>query len=380
MLGVSGHELELLGATAAIRVRLPGPAEASAPTYALVEATGRWDGEALVDATVALAAAPRAQGPRTEGDLAFLQADGGRRARALATRARVLRGLRHYFEAEGFVEVDTPAVVPSPGLDVHLAAFAVDDGGFLGTSPEYQMKRLLSAGFARIYQLGRSYRRDEAGPSHEPEFCLLEWYRAYAGAQEVMADTEALVAAAARAVVGGTVLPAREGRRPDVAPPWERLTVEEAYARYAGVALADVVDDEERFFRLMVERVQPALGWERPVFLTRWPASMASLARLCPDDPRFAERFEAFVCGIELCNGFGELTDPVEQRARLERDQEARRLLGLPVYPIDERFLGALEDGVPPSGGNALGVDRLVMLLAGAPAIEDVVWIPRRRL
>ncbi len=359
----------------------PAAATRVAP-YALVRAAGRWDGSKLVAARVERVGGPLGEAPRSDGDLAFLSASGGARAEALHLRARALAAIRAWFAEEAFVEVDVPVVVPSPGLDVHLAAFAVDDGGFLATSPEYQMKRLLSAGFARIYQLGKSFRRDEAGASHEPEFCLLEWYRAFAGAGDVMRDTEELVAATARALLGGTMLPSRgvEGARVDVAPPWDRLTVEEAFARHAGVALDDVVHDEARFFELMALRVQPALGHERPVFLTRWPASMASLARLCTDDPRYSERFEAFVDGMELCNGFGELVDAAEQRARLARDQDARRALGLPVYPVDERFLGALEDGMPPSGGNALGVDRLVMLLAGAASIEDVVWIPRRRL
>jgi lysyl-tRNA synthetase class 2 len=365
------------GATAAVSVHLAGGEEAL-PLYALVEVVGRSRDGALHDATAEVVGGPLRDAPAADGDLFFLAAGDGRRARALALRSKALGAVRRWFDGEGFLEVDTPTMVPSPGLDPHLGAFAVEGRGYLTTSPEYQMKRLLSAGFARIYQLGRSYRDDELGPSHEPEFALLEWYRAFAGAEEVMADTESMVAEVARALLGTTRLPIRGGRVVDVAPPWERLSVEEAYRRYAGAALDDL--DEAQFFRLMVETVQPSLGAERPVFLTRWPASMASLARLCPDDPRYAERFEAYVDGLELCNGFGELTDAVEQRARLERDQATRREAGLPVYPIDERFLAALEDGVPPSGGNALGVDRLVLLLAGASALEDVVFVPSRRL
>jgi lysyl-tRNA synthetase class 2 len=249
---------------------------------------------------------------------------------------------------------------------------------FLITSPEYQMKRLLSAGLGDVYQLGKCFRRGEVGPRHQPEFTMLEWYRSPGTLDDVVADTEELVRAAARAV-GRTTLASERG---DIAldGAFERLTVAEAFTKYAGVEVFDVLPDEERFFRIVVETIEPQLGRERPVFLTRWPASMASLARLCEDDPRFAERAELFIDGLELCNAFGELTEPAEQRARLVRDQQTRRAAGLPVYPIDERFLAALEDGIPPSGGNALGVDRLVMLACGTRDIEDVVAIPASRL
>lgn len=298
----------------------------------------------------------------------------------LRARAEVLRALRDELDARGFLEVETPLCVPCPGLDVHLAALEVKGLGaprWLATSPEYQMKRLLCAGLPRIYQISRCFRRGERGRHHEPEFTMLELYRAEAGAEEVMADTEALVAAAARRVLGGTVLPSGA----DVAPPWERLTVEDAFRAHAGVEVHEVLPDETRFFELLIDRVEPALAARAaPVFLVRWPASMASLARLCPDDPRWADRFEAYVDGLELCNGFGELTDPVEQRARFERDLATRRAAGLDVYPIDERFLEALEAGMPESGGNAIGVDRLVMAITGAAHIEDVLAFPQSRL
>ena len=234
------------------------------------------------------------------------------------------------------------------------------------------MKRLLAGGLGSIYQLGRVFRAGEVGARHEPEFTMLEWYRAFAGATDVMADTERLVASVARAVTGGTVLPGLGGTGAiDVAPPWERLTIRDAFARYASLD-ADALDDE-RFFLTLTESIEPKLGVERPIFLTEWPARMASLARLCPHDPTVAERFEAFVGGVELCNGFGELTDPAEQRERLLRDQATRSAMGKEVYPVDERFLSALAEGMPPSGGNALGVDRLVMLVTGATEIRDVL-------
>ncbi len=292
----------------------------------------------------------------------------------LALRAVVHRSIRRFFEERDFVEVETPAIVPSPGLDVHLAAFEVRNSngkqaGWLATSPEYQMKRLLSAGAERIFQLGRSYRADEHGRHHEREFTMLEWYRAESTSDDVIRDTEELVAFVANAL---------DQPAPEVQPPWQRLTVDEALQFHANVALDAVIHDEERFFRVWAEEVQPRLGNERPVIVTDWPSSMASLARLKPNG--MADRFEAFFQGVELCNGFGELTDAAEQRRRFERDQAERQAAGAPVYPIDERFLDDLERGMPESGGNALGVDRLLMLLLGADSIQAVMPFPEERL
>lgn len=297
----------------------------------------------------------------------------------LRTRAQVLRAIRSFFDERGFIEVETPLAVPSPGLDVHLAALEVrglSERRWLTTSPEFQMKRLLAAGLPRIYQIGRCFRAGELGSHHEPEFTMLEWYRADAGASDVMRDTEGLVAHVCEAVRGTTDLPSGTS----LAPPWRRLGIEEAFRRFAGVAVLDVLPDEERFFRILIEDVEPRLKELGPVFMERWPASMASLARLCEDDPRWAERFEAYVDGLELCNGFDELTDAAEQRERFERDQREREARGLDVYPIDERFLAALEQGMPRAGGNALGVDRLVMLVLGATRIEEVLAFPQSRL
>jgi lysyl-tRNA synthetase class 2 len=200
----------------------------------------------------------------------------------------------------------------------------------------------------------------------------------------MMVDTENLVADLARTLRGAPATARAELHTAhgiiDVTPPWKRLSVREAFADFANVELSEVVGDEDVFYRLLVEKVEPALADLGALFLTDYPASMASLARKKPADPSVAERFEAYVAGIELCNGFGELTDPVEQRARLVRDQHERAVRGLPVYPIDERFLSALEQGMPPSGGNALGLDRLIMLALGAEHIEDVLAIPGSRL
>jgi elongation factor P--(R)-beta-lysine ligase len=303
------------------------------------------------------------------------------RAQRLRARADLLRRVRAFFDAQDFLEVETPLVVPSPGLDVHLDAMRVQQHKherYLITSPEYQMKRLLAGGLARIYQICKCFRNDELGERHQPEFTMLEWYRAEAGVEAVMHDTEVLVAELARALG-----PASEARAIlhsafgsiDVTPPWTRITMREAFARFCDVGMEEALRDEERFYRLLIDRIEPGLAALGAVFLCEWPASMASLARKKPGDASVAERFEAYVAGVELCNGFGELTDPVEQRARLLADQAARSALGLPVYPIDERFMAALVEGMPPSAGNALGLDRLIMLLLGAEHIEDVMAI-----
>lgn len=356
---------------------------ATAPLGAWVTVEATTHGGRLARATLTAHSSPRHPFPAPDGDFQFLQARAGLRARNLRRRALAQRAVRAFFDDRDYLEVETPTVVPSPGLDVHLAAFEVRGGpapGYLGTSPEYQMKRLLAGGLPRIYQIGRCYRRDEAGRNHEPEFTMIEWYRAFATVDDLMDETEALVRHVVRALNDGASVVRRGGRTIDVGAPWERLPVDEAFRRYAGVSMFDVLPDEERFYRLLVERIEPELGTERPVFLHRWPRSMASLARIAPDDPRVAERFEAYAGGLELCNGFGELTDPVEQRARFDADRASRRELGLDVYPIDERFLAALEEGMPPAAGNALGFDRLVMLATSADSLEDVLAVPSRRL
>lgn len=301
--------------------------------------------------------------------------------RALASRAECIRAVRVFFERRRFLEVDTPSLVPSPGLDLHLDAFETSNGSaYLSTSPEYQMKRLLAGGVPRCFQLARCFRRGESGRRHNPEFLMLEWYRAFAGVDEIMADTEDLVRHVAQALTEGAPLIAN-GIRIDLNEDFERLPVGEAFHRYAGVksddAIAMASNDEDRFFRTLVDEVEPRMAAEpRPIFLIEYPAPFASLARLKPDDPRVAERFELYMGGVELCNGFGELTDVREQRERLLRDQTARARSQKPVYPLDERFLAALEEGMPPSAGNALGIDRLLALCLGAEDIAAVQAFP----
>lgn len=310
----------------------------------------------------------------------------------LWTRGRALAAIRAFFDGRGYLEVETPLLVPSPGMELHLRAIPAG-GGYLNTSPEYQMKRLLAAGLERIYQLSRAFRAEERGAHHVSEFTLLEWYRVGARLPQLMEETEQLLGAVAERVVGRAVLPGVAGEV-ELAPGWDRLTVTEAFQRFGGLQCdgtesggelaararaagwdvpEGVTDWDEVFTRVFVDAIEPHLGRRRPVFLHRWPARQAALSRLCPEDPRFAERFEVFAGGLELANAFEELTDCDEQRRRLVADQALRRARGLDVYPVDERFLGALAEGIPPVSGIALGVDRLVMLLCGARRIDDVL-------
>ena len=332
--------------------------------------------------------------PTPETELARLER--GRR-RNLVRRGQVMTALRAFFADRDFLEVDTPLLVRAPGLEVHLAAVPAGAGGWLVTSPEYQMKRLLAGGLERIYTVCKCFRAGEDGAHHASEFTMLEWYRAWAGLDAVRADTEALVAAVATAVRGRAVVRVwgREGPRDlDVTPPWPTMTVADAMARFAGVTIDGDEDAvtlraavraagvdvgtatawDDVFYAAFVARVEPALAaLDRPLFLVDWPVRLAALARRKPGKPSVVERFEVYVGGIELANAFGELTDPVEQMARFEDDRAARADRGLPQYPIDDKLLAALEEGLPPSAGIALGVDRLVMLVCGAARIRDVL-------
>lgn len=296
----------------------------------------------------------------------------------LVARALALRAVRTYFDGEGFLEVETPIRVQSPGLDAHVDAIRAEEG-WLVTSPELAMKRLLVGGIPRVFQITRVTRKGELGSWHQPEFSMVEWYRAFSGMNAVIADTEALVSAVARSINGKALVCAADGRRIALKPPFSRLTVREAFRRYAGVrdAVELATTDEDRYFQTFVDQVEPAIASLRaPVFLTEFPASQGALARRCLEDPSVVERFELYIGGIELCNGFGELTDPVEQRRRFAAEQDRRRRTGAPMHPIDERFLSALDEGLPPSGGNALGLDRLIALCVGAAGIAETMAFP----
>jgi lysyl-tRNA synthetase class 2 len=326
----------------------------------------------------------------------------------LEGRARIMGAVRTWFAEAGFVEVDTPALQVSPGLEPHLKAFATlletPEGEtlqrYLHTSPEFAMKKLLAAGMERIYQLGHVFRNGERAGTHSPEFTMLEWYRAGADYTRLMGDCAALLRLAC-ATAGTAELIFRD-RRCDPATEPELLTVAAAFERHCGIDLLATAPDparpdrallaqasarigipahdgdswEDLFFRIMLDRIEPHLGMDRPTILADYPVSMAALARPKPEDPRLAERFELYACGVELANGFGELTDARTQRARFEADMDLKERLYGERYPIDEDFLAALAHGMPAAAGIALGVDRLIMLATHAPSIETVLWAP----
>ncbi|TAK05155.1 EF-P lysine aminoacylase GenX [Patescibacteria group bacterium] len=325
----------------------------------------------------------------------------------LQKRAAVLAAIRAFFAKRGFTECDTPALVAAPGMEPYLTPFETTlidvrgkkSPGYLVTSPEYSLKKLLTAGFERIYDVARVYRNgEEWGKTHNPEFLMLEWYRAYASYREIMDDVEELLRYVAKDVVGELVLPF-QGATIDLTGV-ERMSVSEAFRQYAGMdpealrdrdALFAAVrakgyrpDEKERyedlFFRVFLNEVEPCLGRRRPTIVYDYPAPLSALAKLKEGDPAFAERFEVYVGGLELSNGYTELNDPVEQRVRLVEERVLRKKLKKTQLPIDEDLLAALEVGMPPSGGTALGVDRLVMLMTDAADIDQVRFLPASTL
>lgn len=284
---------------------------------------------------------------------------------ALEARARILQTIRAFFVARDYLEVETPHRIPANAPEGYIDAVPCGEW-FLHTSPELCMKRLLAAGFPRLFQLCRCWREGERGSRHLPEFTMLEWYRSGCDYHQLMAECEELL----RALVPSGVLQ-WQGERLDLSPPWERLTVAEAFARYGSISLQQALDTD-RFDHCLVQEIEPQLGRTTPTFLIEYPAELAALARKKPGDPTVAERFELYLCGLELANAFSELTDPGEQRQRFAAEEAARRAAGKPPYPSPEPFLTELA-AMPEAAGIALGIDRLVMLLTNAVRIDDVV-------
>jgi lysyl-tRNA synthetase class 2 len=322
----------------------------------------------------------------------------------LELRVRLTAATRAFFAGLDFLEVETPALQVSPGLEPHLMAFATELVAadqqssrtlYLHTSPEFAMKKLLAAGLPRIVQLAHVFRNGERASTHHPEFIMLEWYRT-GGYDGVIADTTALMRTLAKVAGKATVM--WRGVECDLDAEPELLTVQDAFARHAGgidllatvgnmdalIGEAERIDVrvghgdrwDDLVLRILAERIEPCLGAGRPTFLVEYPVEMAALARVKPGDARVAERVELYICGVEIANGFGELTDAEEQRRRFIADMDLKEKLYGTRYPIDEEFLAALAHGIPDSAGMALGFDRLVMLLAGAEHIEDVLWAP----
>ena len=329
----------------------------------------------------------------------------------LLVRNQIMGALRSLFRTLSFEEVETPALQASPGLDPHLEAFRTilrepfgsrDCELFLHTSPEYAMKKLLVAGVRRPFQFARVFRNEMFSPMHHPEFTMLEWYRTGEPWLALVEDCESVISTAVGVLESAEGLLRSGEHKVPVTVPFERVSVAEAFFLYAGIDILESIDSEgggikgllyhsakkkgfhvsdkdtwaDLFFRIFVEHIEQNLGVSRPLVLYDWPAPLAALARIDPQDSRVALRFEVYVGGMELANGFEELTDPAEHRKRFNLDRTARATLNKFVLPIDEDFLAALDFGMPSASGIALGLDRLIMLVVGATSIENVLWLP----
>ena len=332
-------------------------------------------------------------------------------------RAKIISLIREFFKREDFLEVETPSLVRLPGMEPHLdpvKVFLPILGGrresYLITSPEYAMKKILASGFQRIFQICKSFRGGEAMDDlHNPEFTILEWYRADADYKSIMDDIEKLIAFIGvnlknkkRVIYPKKIKNLKikyQGKIIDLTPPWPRLTVRESFWKYAGVDLDKVLDRDsiayaaikkgyivskndsfdDIFFKIFLSEIESHLGKEKPTILYDWPAQMAALSRKKESDPRYAERFEVYIGGLELGNAFSELVDSDEQRKRLIAERNLRKKLGKEIYDIDNDFLDALRE-MPPSGGIAMGVDRIVMMFTDAKRIDEIMFFPAKQI
>ncbi len=328
-----------------------------------------------------------------------------RRQRGVAMRMRVEALVRKFFSERDFLETRTPLLVACPGMEPHIRPFRLETGATLPTSPEFALKRLLVGGLERIFQITPTFRLEPKSSTHHPEFTMLEWYRAFAGMEDIMRDTEQLIESLALEIRGKPEIEF-QGRRFSVTTPWPRLFVRDLFRDLAGIDLvacassADLAREcvrlgvapgvsrdelskepwDDLYFRIWLNIIEPRLPQDQAVFVHGYPPSQAALSVIetHPDGSRWARRFEAYAAGIELCNAFEELTDPVEQRARFVKDMALREQVYGKEFPktaLDEDFLEALEEGLPPSGGNALGIDRLVMLVGDEPDIRYTFWL-----
>lgn len=306
----------------------------------------------------------------------------------LLKRAKIVNEIRHFFADRGVLEVETPTMSQATVTDVHLRAFETQFTGpgaaqgitlYLMTSPEYHMKRLLAAGSGPIYQMGRSYRNEEAGRYHNPEFTMLEWYRPHYDMYRLINEVDDLLQQTLECESAESLSYQQAFLRYlDIDPlTAEKDKLREVAAKLDVSNIADTGEDRDTILQLLfMVGVEPHIGLEKPTFIYHFPASQASLAEISSEDHRVAERFEVYYKGVELANGFRELTDAAEQRQRFERDNRKRASMGLPEQPIDENLLAALEHGFPECAGVALGIDRLIMLALGAERISDVIAFP----
>ncbi len=290
----------------------------------------------------------------------------------LEKRARVLEDIRSFFRREGFLEIESPVRVPQVAPELHIIPFQ-SEGFFLSTSPELYMKRMVASGYAKIFQLTHSFRKGERGKNHQPEFTILEWYRAHASYTEIIQDTENLIISIARRL---RVYPKiqYQGKTIDLTPPWRRATIKDAFLKSAGWD-PTTIPDTERFEADLVDKVVPSFPSDCPIVLMDYPASCASLARLKPGNPAVAERAEVFIGALEIANGYSELNDPVEQGKRFREDIETLKRMGRGNFALPTRFLEAL-NSLPECSGISLGVDRLVMLFCDAGTINEVMAFP----
>jgi lysyl-tRNA synthetase class 2 len=292
-----------------------------------------------------------------------------RRKEKLILRARIIQAVRDFFIDHDYIEVETPIRIPAPAPETHIDAVESGDW-FLQTSPELCMKQLLAVGFGRIFQICKCFRKGERGRWHLPEMTMLEWYRINSNYLDMMNECETLISQVARQINSKSMM-IYQGTAIDLAPPWRKISVAEAFRRFASMSMEAALGND-RFDEIMVEAIEPNLGQPHPVFLYDYPLSRGALARAKPQDGRFAERFELYIGGLEICNAFSELTDPIEQRRRFEFERNRRQASGKLVSPLPEKFLTALGE-MPEAAGNALGIDRLVMLFADAQKIDEVV-------
>ncbi|MDD5207157.1 MAG: EF-P lysine aminoacylase EpmA [Desulfobacterales bacterium] len=292
-----------------------------------------------------------------------------RRRNNLLTRARMIQAIRQFFISRDYLEIETPIRVPTQAPEAHIDPFT-SEGWFLHTSPELCMKRILAAGYPRLFQITRCFRAGERGALHIGEFTLLEWYRTEIDYKEMMKECEDMFLHLAELLCHGNIIH-YQGTEISLGKPWERISVRDAFREYSSLTMEEALK-RDRFDEIMVSQIEPRLGLKRPAFLYDYPASLAALARLKKDDPTVSERFELYLGGLELANAFSELTDVDEQRTRFEREQQHRRNMGKPPCPEPERFLAALPH-MPEASGIAMGIDRLAMIFTDSSIIDDII-------